>query len=114
MRCSRGDVVLIRFPNSDLRTYRKRPALVVQADIDTGLQQKIVALITSNLRRKGPTRVLVRKDSDLGRQMGILMDSMVVTDNLATVLEREMDQIIGKCADLKGVEEALRMTFALY
>lgn len=32
MPCNRGDVVLVRFPNSDLKTYKKRPALVVQRD----------------------------------------------------------------------------------
>ena len=113
MNCSRGDVILVRFPNSDLRTYKKRPALVVQADIDTGLKQKIVALITSNLERTGPTRVHVRKDSPLGRQMGLKTDSVVVVDNLATVLEREMDKTLGKCTDLHPVEKALRKIFAL-
>jgi len=114
MNCSRGDVILVRFPNSDLKTYKKRPALVVQADIDTGLDQKIVALITSNLNRiTGPTRVFVQRESLLGKQMGLKMDSVVVVDNLATVLEREMDKIIGKCTDLRAVENALRKTFAL-
>lgn len=46
----RGDVILVRFPNSDLVTYKKRPALVVQDEnIDTGLNQWLVAMITSNL-----------------------------------------------------------------
>ncbi|MCR4316308.1 MAG: type II toxin-antitoxin system PemK/MazF family toxin [Planctomycetes bacterium] len=61
---SRGDVVLVSFPNSDLMTYKKRPAVIVQADgLKTGLDQKIVALITSNRGRTGPTRVKVKKDS---------------------------------------------------
>ena len=30
--CKRGDVVLVLFPNSDLRTAKPRPVLVVQAD----------------------------------------------------------------------------------
>ena len=113
MKCSRGDVILVRFPNSDLRTYKKRPALVVQADIDTGIEQKIVALITSNLQRTGPTRVTIKKDSLLGKGMGIKTDSVIVADNLATVLEREMDKVIGKCSDLGPIEHALRKTFGL-
>ncbi|MFB2894590.1 type II toxin-antitoxin system PemK/MazF family toxin [Aerosakkonemataceae cyanobacterium BLCC-F50] len=32
MSYNRGDVVLVLFPNSDLRTAKRRPALVVQAD----------------------------------------------------------------------------------
>jgi len=45
--------------------------------------------------------------------MGLKTDSVVVVDNLATVLEREMDKILGKCTDLRPVEKALRKTFAL-
>jgi mRNA interferase MazF len=42
----RGDVVLVLFPNSDLRTAKLRPALIVQADeLQTGLPQLIVAMI---------------------------------------------------------------------
>ncbi len=46
----RGDVVLVLFPNSNLRTARLRPALVVQADqLDTGLDQVVVAMMTSRM-----------------------------------------------------------------
>ena len=65
--CKKGDVVLIRFPNSDMETCKRRPGLVVQADSpDTGLQQKIIALITTNHHRTGPTRVPVSKVSKTG------------------------------------------------
>src|SRR5438876_10429502 len=48
----RGDVVLVLFPHSDLRTAKLPPALVVQADnLQTGLPQVIVAMITSQQRR---------------------------------------------------------------
>jgi mRNA-degrading endonuclease toxin of MazEF toxin-antitoxin module len=44
----RGDIVLVLFPHSNLRTAKPRPALVVQADdLQTGLPQVIVAMITS-------------------------------------------------------------------
>ncbi len=50
--CKRGDVVLVLFPNSDLRTAKRRPAMVVQADgLGTGLPQVIVAMITSKVSR---------------------------------------------------------------
>lgn len=43
MSYKRGEVVLVLFPNSDLKTAKRRPALVVQADeLQTGLQQTIV------------------------------------------------------------------------
>jgi mRNA interferase MazF len=62
----RGDVVLVLFPHSDLRTAKKGPALVVQADnLQTGLDQSIVAMITSNLARRGhPSRYFVSLSSE--------------------------------------------------
>lgn len=114
MTFKRGDIVLVRFPNSDLKTYKKRPALIVQADnLNTGLSQKIIALITSNLNRTGPTRVLVQENSEIGKHMGIISDSVIVADNLATVLEREIDKVIGNCVETAAVDQALRKVLAL-
>jgi len=54
MPFDRGDVVLVLFPDSNLKTAKRRPVLVVQADhLQTGLQQVIVAMISSNLSRAG-------------------------------------------------------------
>ncbi len=114
MTCNRGDVILVRFPNSDLKTYKKRPALVVQADgLGTGLPQKIIALITSNTSRKGATRVHFQQQSQEGRTMGLRSDSVVVTDNLATVLDREIDKTIGHCPVMPVVDAALKQTLGL-
>jgi mRNA-degrading endonuclease toxin of MazEF toxin-antitoxin module len=50
MNSHRGDIVLVLFPDSNLRTAKRRPALVVQADrLGTALPQSIVAMITSNM-----------------------------------------------------------------
>jgi len=101
MTYSRGDVVLVRFPNSDQITFKKRPALVIQAnDVPTGLPQRIVACITLNLGRTDPTRVVVRRASVEGVAMGLLTDSCVMTDNLATVLDRDVERVIGRCPSM--------------
>jgi len=59
MPYKRGDGVLVLFPDSNLRTAKRRPALIIQADsLNTGLSQSIVAMITSNMARAGhPSRV---------------------------------------------------------
>ena len=55
MKCSRGQVILVVFPDSNLRTGKFRPGLVVQADnLATGLPQTIVAMITTNLTLLAP------------------------------------------------------------
>ena len=83
----RGDVVLVLFPNTDLRTAKTRPALIVQADnLQTGLSQVIVAMISSKMfRANHPSRVTVRLSSPEGQQSGLLSESVVMTDNLATI-----------------------------
>jgi len=115
MKYKRGDVILVLFPNSDLITYKKRPALVVQGDgISSGLPQKIVAMITSNTERTGPTRLMVSKNDPAGKAMGLRSDSVVVTDNLTTVREREIYTSIGHCPDMPLVDKALKHTLGLF
>ncbi len=115
MPYSRGDVVLVLFPDSNLVTAKRRPALVIQADgLRTGLPQTIVAMITSNLSRSGhPSRVTLTRSTRQGSRTGLLSDSVVMTDNLATVLESEIDRTIGHCDDMRPVDAALRNTLGL-
>ena len=65
----RGDVILVLFPHSNLRTARPRPALVVQADhLKTELPQIIVAMITSRMfRANHASRVMVVLSQARGR-----------------------------------------------
>lgn len=73
MSYSRGEVVLVLYPDSNLRTAKRRPALVVQADnLQTGLPQVIVAMISSNMARRGhPSRIFVEVRSQAGQAMGL-------------------------------------------
>ena len=115
MNCRRGDVVLVLFPDSNLRSAKRRPALVIQADgLGTGLSQTIVAMISSNLTRAGhASRVMVHADSTRGRQAGLPMDSVIMADNLATIHLAELDRVIGTLSDLTDIDDALRSTLAL-
>ena len=115
MTTKRGDVVLVQFPRSDLRGWDRRPALVVQADgLGTALPQLVLAMITSNLSRAGhPSRVLVPLSSPAGSASGLLADSVIMTDNLATVLEKAIHSVIGTIPDMTDVDAALRHTLAL-
>jgi mRNA interferase MazF len=63
MRCKRGDVVLVLFPDSNLRTAKRRPAVVVQADnLNSGLPQTVVAMVSSNMARSGlPSELMLLK-----------------------------------------------------
>jgi mRNA interferase MazF len=110
----RGDVVLVLFPHSNLRTAKPRPALAVQADNpQTGLPQVIVAMITNKMFRANyPSRVTVLISSPVGQNSGLLTDSVIMCDNLATVAEKEIDRVIGTLP-MKDVDVALRYTLGL-
>lgn len=80
----------------------------------TGLEQVIVAMITSNLARDGhPSRVRIHKGSHEGELAGLLTDSVIMTDNLATVRWIEMDKALGTLPDMTVVDKALKVTFGL-
>lgn len=111
----RGDVVLVKFPNSDLITFKRRPALIIGADnLNAGLSQVLIAMITSNLDRAGhSSRVFIPLNSLEARQAGLLTDSVVMTDNLATVLERAIESKLGQIKNMAPIDTALRHTLAL-
>jgi mRNA interferase MazF len=110
----RGDVVLVLFPNSDLTTAKMRPALVVQKDdLQTGLSQIIVAMITSQMARTGhPSRVTVLLNSLEGQQSGLLSNSVVMTDNLATITLSAVYRVVGSLT-VADVDKALKHTLNL-
>ena len=115
MKSRRGEIVLVLFPNSDLRTAKRRPALVLQRDdLANGLAQTIVAMISSNPTRSGhPSRVTVPANSAEGRAAGLRLDSIIMTDNLATVLDTEIDATLGQFPKMSAVDSAVRHTLGV-
>lgn len=87
---------------------------MVQADnLATGLTQVILAMITSRLfRANHASRVLIDSTSPEGRASGLLGDSVVMTDNLATIAESAIDRVIGTLPMAK-IDTALRHTLNL-
>jgi mRNA interferase MazF len=45
----RGNIVLVLFPDSNLQTAKKRPALIVQADNLQTIQEKFIDKVIGNL-----------------------------------------------------------------
>ena len=110
----RGNVILVLFPHSDLRTAKTRPALIVQADdLGTDLSQYIVSMISSKMfRADHPSRVAVRLSEIESQQSGLLSDSVVMCDNLATIAASEIDRVIGNLP-MNEINKALKHTLAL-
>jgi mRNA interferase MazF len=115
MNCQRGDDALALFPDSNLRTSKRRPALVVQADqLGAGLPQTIVATIASNMVRAGhASRVIVPVGGESAKGSGLLMESVIMNGNLAAIQHSEIDQILGAFSGMSEIDAALRITVAL-
>ena len=67
-----------------------------------------MATIASNMARAGhASRVVVRVDSECAKGSGLLMDSVIMTDNLATIEHSEIDRILGAFSGLRELDAAL-------
>ena len=110
----RGGVYLVEFPNIDFRTWKPRPALLVQ---DPGFRgpypDVLVAAITSAIETAGRTRIQVRMDTVEGRTMGLKTDSVIALDNLATIPEERLLRQLGTCPMMTEVDGVLRRLFGL-
>jgi mRNA interferase MazF len=115
MLIKRGDVIRVLFPNSNLVSAKRRPALIVQADnLKTEFSQILLAIITSNMNRANhPSRVVILLNSAEGKSSGLRLDSVIMTDNIVTVLETEIDSVLGKLPDMRAVDNALKYSFGL-
>jgi mRNA interferase MazF len=109
-----GDVVLVLFPNSDLTSAKIRPAVVVQSDnLRTGLPQIVVAMITSQMSRsQHPSRLIILIGTPEGQQSGLISNSVIMTDNLATVTLSAISRVIGSIK-IDNLHKSLRNTFGL-
>ena len=107
----RGNIVLVLFPNSDLVSAKRRPALIIQSDnFKSELNQVIVAMISSKMfRANNPARVSVLLSTDQVNKSGLLTDSVVMTDNIATVSTSAIDFSIG-LLNMTEIDAALAYT----
>ena len=103
------------FPNSDLRTAKLRPALIIQADdLNTGLEQVVLAMNSSNLNRANhKSRILIETKTERGKGSGLLFDSVIMTDNLATISLSKITRVIGESSEMSEIDNALWNTLNL-
>ena len=117
MQVRRGDVVLALYPFVAGRGGSLRPALVVQNDHDNEqLHNTIVAQIITNLRRAtAPSHLLIELTTPEGQQAGLLHDSVVSCNNLATVYEDRIDRVIGHLPEavMRRIDACLKVALGL-
>ena len=99
MNVQRGDVVMVDWLFSDRTGSKRRPALVVQADVyNVALDDTILALITGSARRRlgAATQLEIDIASPHGMQTGLAINSVVQCENLVTVDRQFIQRIRGR------------------
>jgi mRNA interferase MazF len=114
---NRGDVVIVPFPFQDRPGEKIRPPVVVQCDAENQrLANTILAMITGNLHDAGqPTSVLVDPRTPNGAGSGLLGPSLIKCQNLATLRQSRILQVIGHLSDpaMQRVSQSLKAALAL-
>ena len=71
-------------------------------------------MISSNLGRRGhPSRIFVPVSSEDAKAAGLRLDSVIMTDNMATVLENEIIAVLGRLPAMMPVNTAIRHALGL-
>ena len=112
MTPKRGEIYLVSFdPALGAEIQKTRPALILQNDIGNRHSPvTIVAAITSNVQRQGPTSVLVKAPEG-----GLDVDSIVLLNQIRTVDKRRLVKRLGvlRGTTLKQVDQAIMISLAL-
>ena len=108
----RGEMYLVSFdPALGAEIQKTRPALVVQNDIGNRHSPlTIVAAVTSNVLRRGPTGVLVHAPEG-----GLTVDSVILLNQIRTIDRRSLVKRLGvlRSTTMKQVDQAILISLAL-
>ncbi len=114
MSYSRGEVVLVPFPFTDLSGQKKRPGVVVSADFHIQAQDDLViAQISSQVDNPVPSDEY--EIVDWGRGNAGLLFPSVVRPKLFTLEEKIVIKSLGHipAAEMTQVDQRLRMVLSL-
>lgn len=110
-------MVLARYPFTSGTGAKRRPCLIIQNDQDNArLANTVVAQITSVLARAGDkSHLLIRVAHTEGRQSGLLHDSLISCNNLATIEQSLIERVIGSLATalMQQVNDCLRAALGI-
>jgi mRNA interferase MazF len=98
MNIHRGDVLKARFPHASGGRGKKRPVVVVQADVyNQRLRHAVVAQVTTNLAEKGdPAFLLIKASTPEAKAAGLDRDCLVCCTLLSLMTEDRLKEKIGR------------------
>lgn len=109
-----ADIVLVKFPFSDLESSKKRPALVLShTTVSSGIELVTIAMITSRIdgiKLSGDYKVKKWEDA------GLLFPSLIRLSKIATIESDLIDKNLGKLApaDIKAIKSAFKSCFQFW
>jgi mRNA interferase MazF len=108
----RGDIVIVDFPFSDAAQAKRRPALIVLGDLVPSVNT-IIALITSNVQRTGPTRLVI--NPALETASGLVAVSAVACESLFSLHQRLIVKRIGflSPAVMARIDDCLKIALGI-
>ncbi len=117
MIVKRGDVVLTRVPHASGGRGKKRPAVVVQADVyNATLRHAVVAEVTTNARwMADPACLPIDVSTPEGKATGLDRDAAVSCLHLAMMSEDRLGTPIGALSPalLSRLDACLKMALGL-
>jgi mRNA-degrading endonuclease toxin of MazEF toxin-antitoxin module len=98
MNIERGDVLKARFPHASGGRGKKRPVVVVQANVyDQRLRHAVVAQVTTNLDEKGdPACLFVNATAPENKGTGLDRDCLICGPLLIVMTEDRLTEKIGQ------------------
>lgn len=96
---TRGDIVLVQYPFTDLSGSKLRPAIVVSTDaVHNSSPDAIFVLVTSTLKMPAglPTWVLIDVTTPDGLASGLLHTSVVKCDHPMTLDKQLVKRTVGR------------------
>jgi mRNA interferase MazF len=93
----RGDIVLIKWPFTDLTTSKVRPALVISSDECTQRgEDAIFAFISSQTSKLQSTDVLLEDNDPEFGKTGLKKSSLIKTDKIACLSKVLASSLLGE------------------
>jgi mRNA interferase MazF len=113
----RGHVIAARFPHASGTRGKKRPVVVVQANVyNARLHHAVVVQLTTNLGDKDdPACFLLEAGTAEGQMAGILQDSLFSGYLISLMSEDRLQDVIGKLSDeaMRKVDDCLKAAMGI-
>ncbi|MHA1490817.1 MAG: type II toxin-antitoxin system PemK/MazF family toxin [Promethearchaeota archaeon] len=106
----KGDIILIRFPYTDLSSSKVRPPLIIK---ESGLDVLIAAITSKIPNTLGSHDILIEDTHIEFNLTGLNKSSVILLDKIATVIKSEIRHKLGGVGPILKAEINLKLEFQI-